>query len=73
MAQPMIVNRGITARCLWHNELCFWADHAHNPEGLAEAETTTDPAARAWVLRNALDAAIQALPQDDPLTKLPDE
>jgi monofunctional biosynthetic peptidoglycan transglycosylase len=38
--------------------------------GLAKAETTTDPAARAWALRNALDVAIQALQQDDHVTKL---
>ncbi|HNQ22267.1 MAG TPA: CIA30 family protein [Phycisphaerae bacterium] len=41
--------------------------------GLAKAETTTDPAARAWLLRDALDVAIQALQQDDRATKLPDE
>ena len=41
--------------------------------GLAKAETTTDPAARAWVLRNALDVAIQGLQQDDRATKLSGE
>lgn len=41
--------------------------------GLAKAETTTDPAARAWVLRNALDVAIQGLQQDDRARELPDE
>jgi NADH dehydrogenase [ubiquinone] 1 alpha subcomplex assembly factor 1 len=41
--------------------------------GLAKAETTTDPAARAWVLRDALDVAIQGLQQDDRATKLSDE
>ena len=41
--------------------------------GLAKAETTTDPTTRAWVLRNALDVAVQTLQQNDRATKLPDE
>jgi hypothetical protein len=41
--------------------------------GLAKAETTTDPATRAWVLRNALDVASQGLQQDDRATKLSGE